>query len=98
VTQLRAVIAEQGLNWSVVQVGARVELVFSNHAPKNASHMRKLIDPLWLKAFHLFLINEGILIAPFHNMMLISANTSLESRERLVSSISIFGKRAAGLL
>ncbi|MDC7676108.1 aspartate aminotransferase family protein [Asticcacaulis machinosus] len=93
VTQLRAVIAEQGLNWSVVHVGARVELVFGNLAPKNASQMRKLIDPLWLKALHLFLINEGVLIAPFHNMMLVSPFTSPDACTRLGAAISAFGER-----
>jgi glutamate-1-semialdehyde 2,1-aminomutase len=92
VAHLRAVIAEQGLHWNVVHVGARVELVFGSIAPKNASQMRKLIDPLWLKAFHMWLINEGVLIAPFHNMMLVSPVTSDAAVVHLVEAAARFGR------
>lgn len=91
VAQLRAVITEQGLNWSVIHVGARVELVFAGHSPQNAAEMRKALNPLELKAFNLYLINQGLLIAPFHNMMLISPMTTPEATARLVSAISAFG-------
>ncbi|WAC46810.1 aspartate aminotransferase family protein [Asticcacaulis sp. SL142] len=92
VKQLRAVIAEQGLNWSVVHVGARVELVFAGHSLQNAAQMRDAMNPLDLKALHLYLINQGLLIAPFHNMMLISPLTSPDAVARLVAAISAFGR------
>ncbi|WKL59054.1 aspartate aminotransferase family protein [Asticcacaulis sp. ZE23SCel15] len=92
VSQLQAVIAEQGLNWSVIHVGARVELVFGGNSPQNAAQMRDAMNPLELKAFHLYLINQGLLIAPFHNMMLISPLTSSEAVARLVAAISEFGR------
>ncbi|WP_189486012.1 aspartate aminotransferase family protein [Asticcacaulis endophyticus] len=92
VAQLRAAIAVKGLNWSVVHVGARVELVFAGHPPRTAAEMRAAMNPLELKAFHLYLINQGLLIAPFHNMMLISPLTSPEAVARLVAAISAFGR------
>jgi glutamate-1-semialdehyde 2,1-aminomutase len=92
VAHLRAVIAEQALNWSVVHVGARVELVFCQKVPENAAQMRGAMNALELKAFHLYLINQGLLIAPFHNMMLISPLTSPDAVARLVAAISAFSR------
>ncbi|ESQ77375.1 transaminase [Asticcacaulis sp. YBE204] len=90
VAQLRSVIWRQGLDWSVVHVGARAELVFASPAPRDAETMRKALDPTLLKAFHLYLINRGVLIAPFHNMMLISPKTTPEAVKRLVDTIEAF--------
>jgi glutamate-1-semialdehyde 2,1-aminomutase len=76
VAGLAAVIAQRNLAWSVVHVGARVELVFADPAPRNASEMRLALDAGLLEALHLWLINRGVLIAPFHNMMLVSPLTT----------------------
>lgn len=90
VAGLRAVIAKQGLGWSVVHVGARAELVFASPEPRNAAEIRVALDPALLKAFHLYLINQGVLIAPFHNMMLISPKTAPEAVARLVAAVEGF--------
>ena len=88
---LSATVARQGLAWSVVRVGARVELVFADPAPKNAAEMRKALDPELLAALHLWLINRGVLIAPFHNMMLVSPDTADAAIDRLVAAVDGFG-------
>lgn len=90
VAGLEAVVAEHGLAWSVVQVGARVELVFADPPPKNAAQMRKALDPALVCAFHLWLINRGVLIAPFHNMMLVSPVTEDAAIDRLVAAVAGF--------
>ena len=87
---LRRVIAAHGLAWSAVQVGARVELVFANPPPRNAKQMRIALDYGLLEALHLFLINRGVLIAPFHNMMLVSAYTEDAAIDRLVAAVDDF--------
>ncbi len=87
---LRRVIAARGLAWSAVQVGARVELVFANPPPRNAKQMRIALDHGLLEALHLFLINRGVLIAPFHNMMLVSPSTEDAAIDRLVAAVDDF--------
>lgn len=94
---LREVIARQGVDWSVVHVGARAEIVFASPTPRNAAEMRPHLEGALLPAFHLYLINKGVLIAPFHNMMLISPKTSYEATDRLVAAVEGFVKEYKAL-
>ena len=89
---LRAVIARHNLPWCVVHVGARAELIFAPEAPQNAEAMRDHLDHDLLEAFHLYLINRGVLIAPFHNMMLISPQTGFDAIDRLVAAVDAFSQ------
>jgi glutamate-1-semialdehyde 2,1-aminomutase len=97
VAGLRAVIAARGLAWSVVHVGARVELVLADPPPKNAAAMREALDPDLLSALHLWLINRGVLIAPFHTMMLVSPVTEDAAIDRLVAAVDGFAGALEGL-
>jgi glutamate-1-semialdehyde 2,1-aminomutase len=90
VAGLRRVIAGTGVPWSVVHVGARAELIFASAPPRNAASMRAVLDHDALEAYHLYLINQGILIAPFHNMMLISPQTQDDAIDRLVQATQRF--------
>jgi len=90
VAGLKGVIAARKLPWSVAHVGARVELVFADPPPKNAAQMRKALDHTAVEALHLWLINRGVLIAPFHNMMLVSPVTDDAAIDRLVAAVDGF--------
>jgi len=90
---LKAVIVARGLPWSVVHVGARVELVFADPPPRNAAQMRKVLDHEAVDALHLWLINRGVLIAPFHNMMLVSPVTEDAAIDRLVAAVDGFAAK-----
>ncbi len=96
VAGLSAVIARRNLAWSVVHVGARVELVFADPAPRNAAEMRHALDAELLEALHLWLINRGVLIAPFHNMMLVSPPTTESQIAKLVNAVDQFAARLEG--
>jgi len=96
-TSLRGVIAARGLPWSVVHVGARVELVFAAAPPENAATMREALDARLLHALHLWLINRGVLIAPFHTMMLVSPVTEDAAIDRLVAAVDGFAGALEGL-
>lgn len=87
---LNGVIVARGLPWSVVHVGARVELVFADPPPRDAGAMRKVLDLDAVEALHLWLINRGALIAPFHNMMLVSPVTEDAALDRLVAAVDAF--------
>lgn len=97
VSGLKAVVARRSLPWSVVNVGARVELVFAAPAPRDAAAMRKALDHDLLAVFHLWLINRGVLIAPFHNMMLVSPMTTEAQIDRLVDAVDGFAARLESL-
>ena len=93
VTQLNAVIANHKLPWCVVHVGARAEIIFAPEPPQNAAAMRPALAQTELNhALHLYLINRGILIAPFHMMMLVSPLTSRDQIDRLVAAVDSFAQ------
>ncbi|HWW25053.1 MAG TPA: aspartate aminotransferase family protein, partial [Caulobacter sp.] len=81
----------------VVHVGARVELVFAPSPPKNAAAMREALDARLLHALHLWLINRGVLIAPFHTMMLVSPATEDAAVDRLVAAVDGFAGALEGI-
>jgi glutamate-1-semialdehyde 2,1-aminomutase len=77
------VIARHALLWHVTSVGARVELICAPVRPKNGSEARAAMDHDLESLLHLMLVNRGSLLAPFHNMMLVSPVTKMEAVERL---------------
>jgi glutamate-1-semialdehyde 2,1-aminomutase len=87
---LTEVIASRRAPWSVAHVGARVELVTAPVPPRNGSEAKAALHAPILAGLHLFLINRGLLIAPFHNMMLLSPVTTLDQVNRLVQTIDGF--------
>ncbi|MFZ4624961.1 MAG: aspartate aminotransferase family protein [Rhodoferax sp.] len=83
---LRTVIAWHGLHWCVTQVGARCEFQFSPTPPRNASQAQDLFDPLLEHYLHLALLNRGVLMTPFHNMLLCSPVTTDADVRKLLSA------------
>ncbi len=81
-------IIDAGLDWHVTQVGARVEFLTSPTPPRNGGEAKAAMHPELEAAIHLFLANRGILLAPFHNMMLVSPVTSDEQIDRLVGAFA----------
>ncbi|MFZ6747962.1 aspartate aminotransferase family protein [Undibacterium sp. Ren11W] len=72
---LRRVIGRQDLPWCVTQIGARSEFQFSKRAPSNGSAAALILDSELEQIIHLFLLNRGMMITPFHNMMLVCPQT-----------------------
>jgi glutamate-1-semialdehyde 2,1-aminomutase len=96
VAGLRGVIAKRTLPWSVVHVGARAEIVFAPEPPKNAAAMRPALAQSELNhALHLYLINRGVLIAPFHMMLLVCPATTTQQIDRLVGAVDSFSEEYA---
>lgn len=88
VAGLEAGIAGAGLDWHVTQVGARVEFLTCPAPPLSGGEAKAAMHPELEAAIHLFLANRGILLAPFHNMMLVSPVTSDEQIDRLVGAFA----------
>jgi glutamate-1-semialdehyde 2,1-aminomutase len=76
------VIASRGLPWSIVQLGARAELAFAPEPPTTGTASAALHDAELEDVLHLFLLNRGVLITPFHNMALMSPATSAADVDR----------------
>lgn len=88
VAGLNRIIAIHNLDWHVSHVGARVEFVCSANPPRNGSEARAAMDHALESAIHLYLTNRGILLAPFHNMMLLSPVTKEEQVDRLLQEMA----------
>ena len=70
------VIIKHGVPWHVVRVGARVEFMCCPDRPRNGGEAAKLIHRPIDEAVHHYLLNRGVIITPFHNMMLICPSTT----------------------
>jgi glutamate-1-semialdehyde 2,1-aminomutase len=83
-TGLRSIVGQYELPWHVVRVGARVEFICAPGPLRNGTEAEAAHAPALEQAIHLALLNRGCLIAPFHNMMLVSPATTASQVESLV--------------
>lgn len=94
--RLWAVIKKHDLPWCVIHLGARIEMLFTPIPPRNAEAMRPALAQSELNhALHLYLINRGVLIAPFHMMMLVCPTTTTQQIDRLVVAVDSFAEEYA---
>jgi glutamate-1-semialdehyde 2,1-aminomutase len=83
---LTATIKQHQLPWHISRMGARLELQFCETPPRNAAEARAAQDDLLESAIHLYLLNRGVLLTPFHNMMLICPATTEADVQKLVTT------------
>jgi glutamate-1-semialdehyde 2,1-aminomutase len=83
---LARAITEHGAPWHVVRVGARVEFICAPGPLKNGTEAAAAHMPSVEATLHTALLNRGCLIAPFHNMMLISPVTKKRQIDRLITA------------
>ncbi len=83
---LDAAIRRHGAPWHVVRVGARVEFICYPTPLKNGTEAADAHKYELEAALHSALLNRGCLIAPFHNMMLISPATKPAQIDRLIAA------------
>lgn len=70
------VIEDAGLPWHVTELGARAEYRFSATPPRNGAESAAAGDEELERFLHLYTLNRGVLMTPFHNMALMSPATS----------------------
>ncbi len=73
---VEAVIREKNLPWIVKRLGCRTEYWFRDTPPRNGGEAAAAVDYELDRFMHLAALNRGILMTPFHNMALISSETS----------------------
>jgi len=69
-------IQKYELPWTVNRLGARAEYMFSETTPKTGRDAADAGDFELEQYIHLRMLNDGFLITPFHNMALISPDTT----------------------
>ncbi len=74
--------------WHTVRVGARVEFICAPGPLRNGSEAGRAHHPHVEAAIHTALLNRGTLIAPFHNMMLVSPATRKAQVDQLIASFN----------
>jgi glutamate-1-semialdehyde 2,1-aminomutase len=77
-------IRSAGRPWTVTRLGARLELQFMDHTPRDAQDVRDHAQSELEALTHLFMLNRGVLLTPFHSMMLVSPATTLADVQRLL--------------
>jgi glutamate-1-semialdehyde 2,1-aminomutase len=83
---LAAVIADHDAPWHVLRVGARVEFICAPGPLRNGTEAARAHQPALEAAIQTALLNRGCLIAPFHNMMLVSPATRKRQIDRLIAA------------
>ncbi|HUV57619.1 MAG TPA: transaminase [Acidimicrobiales bacterium] len=79
---VQGTIDRHGLPWSISQLGARCEYRFANPAPTNGGDSAKSSDPELEDFLHLYCINRGVMLTPFHNMALMCPATTVAHVDR----------------
>jgi glutamate-1-semialdehyde 2,1-aminomutase len=75
---VRGALDLHGAEWHVVQLGCRAEYRFSPEPPRNGAEAAAIGDTELERYLHLYALNRGVLLTPFHNMALICPATTPE--------------------
>ena len=79
---VRGVIDEFGVPWTVQRLGNRAEYWFRPTPARNGGEAAAAIDADLDRLMHLWALNRGILMTPFHNMALIAPQTTAADVDR----------------
>ncbi len=71
-------ITDADLPWHVTRLGCRAEYLFGPKEPANGGEAHDAMDFELERFMHLYAMNRGILLTPFHNMALMSPQTKAE--------------------
>jgi glutamate-1-semialdehyde 2,1-aminomutase len=76
VAGVEAALERHSVPWSVVSLGARAEYRFAPEPPRTGAESAAAADRDVEEYLHLYLLNRGVLITPFHNMALMCPATT----------------------
>ncbi len=88
------VIRRNDVPWHVTRLGARAEYHFMPDLPRNGSEQFAHGDTELERFLHLWAMNRGVLMTPFHNMALMSPATSDADVDR---HTEVFGEAVEAL-
>ncbi|MGA8682256.1 MAG: aminotransferase class III-fold pyridoxal phosphate-dependent enzyme, partial [Acidimicrobiales bacterium] len=84
----RAILASTALPWTITRLGARAEYRFCRRPPRTGAESAAAADEDLDEYVHLYLINRGVLLTPFHNMALVCPATTNDDVDRLLAAFS----------
>ncbi len=73
---VKAAIDAHGLPWEVQRLGCRAEYWFTPTPPRTGGEAAAADDHELARFTHLYALNRGVLLTPFHNMALMSPATT----------------------
>ena len=73
---VRALLTARSVPWSITQLGARAEYRFTPEPPDSGGESAAAADGELDEYMHLYTLNRGILMTPFHNMALMCPATT----------------------
>ncbi len=73
---VKGAIEDHDLPWTIQRLGCRAEYWFVQEPPRNGGQAAANDDHELAQFTHLYALNRGILLTPFHNMALMSPATS----------------------
>jgi glutamate-1-semialdehyde 2,1-aminomutase len=73
---VQSVLDSRALPWHIATLGARAEYRFCPAPPRTGGESAAAADPQLDEYLHLYTINRGILMTPFHNMALMCPATT----------------------
>jgi glutamate-1-semialdehyde 2,1-aminomutase len=76
VASVEETLGRHGVPWSMVSLGARAEYRFTPAPPRTGAESAAAANRELEEYLHLYLLNRGILITPFHNMALMCPATT----------------------
>jgi glutamate-1-semialdehyde 2,1-aminomutase len=79
---VKAGIEAHGLPWEVQRLGCRAEYWFCPQPPRTGGEAAAADDHELARYMHLYALNRGILLTPFHNMALMCPATTDEDVDR----------------
>jgi glutamate-1-semialdehyde aminotransferase len=88
------VIRADDVPWHVTRLGARAEYHFMPDLPRNGSEQAAHGDSELERFLHLWAMNRGVLMTPFHNMALMSPDTTAADVDR---HTEVFGEAVQAL-
>ncbi len=77
-----SVIQAAGLPWHVTRLGCRAEYAFRPTPPRTGAEAAAATDTQLERLLHLYALNRGVLMTPFHNMALICPATTSADVDR----------------
>lgn len=90
-----AEIKKRGLPWNVQRLGCRTEYTFCHEPPRNGGESAAAADFELERFLHLYALNRGVLLTPFHNMALMCPETTESDVDQ---HTAIFAEAAGELL
>ncbi|MDQ2700486.1 MAG: aspartate aminotransferase family protein, partial [Actinomycetota bacterium] len=75
-TGVQEVIDEFNLEWTVTRLGCRVEYMLGAERPRSGAEAAASFDTGLDALLHLYMMNRGILMTPFHMMALMCPATT----------------------